>query len=72
MTEINNCYFSREICDLEGIGVIFGGSTIETIDETISYMKTSSFVNDLNKDEEAFMISSGLNSGYPVLKWQVE
>ena len=71
-SKISNCYFSKEICDLNGYGQTNDTTTIEVIDETISYMKTSSFVNDLNKDEEAFMISSGLNSGYPVLKWQVE
>ena len=70
-TETNNCYFSREICDLEGIGVVFGG-TATIIDKTMNYMKTSSFVNDLNKDEEAFTISTDLNDGYPVLIWQCE
>ena len=71
--KINNCYFSKEICDLEGIGVIFGSpTTIETIEKTISYMKTSSFVNDLNKDEEAFVMDTEINNGYPIFKWQVE
>ena len=71
-SKVSNCYCSREICDLDGVGGIGGTTLMETIEENISYMKTSSFVNDLNKDEEAFTISSGLNDGYPVLKWQVE
>ena len=71
-SKISNCYFSKGICDLEGVGRTNDTTTIEVIDETISYMKTSSFVNDLNKDEEVFVISGSLNNGYPVLKWQVE
>ena len=35
-------------------------------------MKTNNFVNDLNKDKEAFTINSNLNRGFPILKWQVE
>ncbi len=71
-SKINNCYFSKEICDLNGYGQTNDTTTIEVIDKSISYMKTSSFVNDLNKDEEVFVISGSLNNGYPVLKWQVE
>ena len=72
-TKIINCYFTREICDLNGVGGI-GASTVinQTIEKTLDYMKTNDFVNDLNKDEDAFIINSSLNNGYPVLKWQVE
>ena len=35
-------------------------------------MKTNSFVNDLNKDEEAFVMDTEINNGYPIFKWQVE
>ena len=72
-TTIINCYFSREICSLNGVGQ-FGTPTISngTIERTVNYMKTSNFVNDLNKDEEAFTISTDLNDGYPVLIWQCE
>ena len=71
-SKISNCYFSKEICDLESIGRTNDTTTIEAIDETISYMKTNSFVKDLNKNEEMFTITSDLNEGYPVLKWQIE
>ena len=72
-SKISNCYYSREICNLNGIGGI-GASTVlnETIEETMNYMKTNNFVNDLNKSEKAYTIDSNLNNGYPILKWQVE
>ena len=69
---VKNCYFSKEITDLDGVSNTNENSDIEVYEKPISYMKTSSFINDLNKDEEAFTISSDLNNGYPVLKWQVE
>ena len=69
---VSNCYFSKEICDLQGVGGTNPTVSMETIEKTINYMKTSSFVNDLNKDEEAFTISTDLNDGYPVLIWQCE
>ena len=69
---VKNCYFSKEITDLDGVGNTSENSDIEVYEKPISYMKTSSFINDLNKDEEIFTISSDLNNGYPVLKWQVE
>ena len=71
-TTINNCYFNREISNLEGVGMIFGNPEIEIFEKTSNYMKTNSFVNDLNKEEEAFTINSNLNNGYPILKWQCE
>ena len=72
-TKIINCYFSKEICELNGVGGVAASTvTVEVIEKNSSYMKTSSFVNDLNKDKKVFTISSGLNDGYPVLKWQVE
>ena len=72
-SKISNCYYSREICNLNGVGGI-GASTVldETIERTINYMKTNSFVNDLNKNEEAYIIDSNFNNGYPVLRWQVK
>lgn len=69
---VKNCYFSREITDLDGVSNTNENSDIEVYEKTISYMKTSSFVNDLNKDEEIFTISTDLNDGYPVLIWQCE
>ncbi len=69
---INNCYFSKEICDLNGVGYTNITTQQETIDKTMDYMKTSSFVNDLNKDEDAFAIFDSLNNGYPILEWQME
>ena len=71
-SKISNCYFSREICNLNGVGQTNDTTTIEISEKTIDYMKTSNFVNDLNKDEEVFTISGAINNGYPVLKWQVE
>ena len=71
-TQISNCYFSKKICDLNGVGDSYGTGTIEVFDKTINYMKTNDFVNDLNKDEDVFTINSNLNDGYPVLKWQCE
>ncbi len=69
---IENCYFSKEICNLEGVERTNGMTSIETIEKTISYMKISDFVDDLNKNEEIFVIDIGINDGYPILKWQVE
>lgn len=68
-SKTDNCYFSKEICDLEGVGRTNNDTTIN---KSISYMKTSDFVDDLNKDEEIFVIDIGINDGYPILKWQVE
>ena len=68
-SKTDNCYFSKEICDLEGVGQTNNDTTIN---KSISYMKTSDFVDDLNKDEEIFVIDIGINDGYPILKWQVE
>ena len=58
------------IYDLQGVGGINLTVSIETIEKTVSYMKTNSFVKDLNRDDEAFAIDDSLNNGYPVLKWQ--
>ena len=69
---VKNCYFSKEINDLDDVGSTSENSDIEVYEKTISYMKTTSFVKDLNKENDAFTISNGLNDGYPVLKWQVE
>ena len=69
---VKNCYFSREITDLDGVSNTNENSDIEVYEKTLSYMKTNSFVNDLNKYEEVFTINSELNDGYPVLKWQCE
>ena len=69
---VKNSYFSKEICDLNGIGTTNETSTIEAIEKNEDYMKTGSFVNELNKDDDAFTISRGLNNGYPVLKWQID
>ena len=69
---INNCYFSNEICDLNGVGYTNITTKQETINKTEDYMRTSNFVNDLNKDEEEFTIDTGINNGYPILKWQTE
>ena len=69
---VKNCYFSKEITNIEGV---FSGNettVIEVYDKPLNYMKTNNFVKDLNKDEEVFTINSRLNDGYPVLKWQVE
>lgn len=72
-TKINNCYFSKEMCNLDGVGPDGNnGGMIEAIEKTVDYMKTNNFVNDLNKDKEAFTINSNLNRGFPILKWQVE
>ena len=71
-TKISNCYFSKEICNLNGVGPNSDIEITETIEKTVDYMKTNNFVNDLNKDEEAFSINSSLNEGFPVLKWQVK
>ena len=72
-SKLVNCYFSKESCNLEGLGHLNDTvTTIEVFDKTISYMKTNDFVKDLNKDEEVFTINSGLNNGFPVLKWQCE
>ena len=35
-------------------------------------MKTSSFIDDLNKDENVFIMDIGINEGYPILEWQVK
>ena len=70
-SKINSCYFSKEICNLEGVGVT-NDSTIETTEKTINYMKTSSFIDDLNKDENVFIMDIGINEGYPILEWQVK
>ena len=72
IAKVSNCYFSREICDFPGYGMEKTIALMETIERTINYMKTNSFVNDLNKNEEAYTIDSNLNNGYPILKWQVE
>ena len=72
-TKIINCYFTKEICNLNGVGGI-GESTVinQTVEKSLSYMKTSSFVKDLNKDEDVFTIDNNLNNGYPILKWQID
>ena len=72
---INNNYFSREISNIDGIGKISDNIKIDKMDineKTITYMKTSAFVNDLNKAEEVFIFDTGINDGYPILRWQVE
>ena len=69
---VRNCYFSREIADLEGVNHVNENSNIEVFERTKNYMRTDAFVKELNKDEEVFLINSSLNNGYPVLKWQCE
>ena len=69
---VKNCYFSKEITNIEGVFSTTGNTVIEVYDKSLNYMKTSNFVKDLNKDEDVFTINSSLNNGYPVLKWQVE
>ena len=69
---IENCYFSKDVTDIDGVGYTNVETKQETINKDLNYMKTNSFVNDLNKEEEAFTINSNLNNGYPVLKWQCE
>ena len=34
--------------------------------------KYKEFRMDLNKDEEAFVMDTEINNGYPIFKWQVE
>lgn len=67
---VKNCYFTREVSDLDGVNYTNENSDIEVYEKTLNYMKTNSFVNDLNKEEEAFTINSNLNNGYPILEWQ--
>lgn len=69
---VKNCYFSREITDLDGVSNTNENSDIEVYKKSLSYMRTRKFVNDLNKDEESFTMDTGINNGYPILKWQVE
>ena len=72
---LKNNYFSREISNIDGVGAIGENAQIEvneTIEKSLDYMKTNSFVRDLNKDEEVYTLSGNLNEGYPVLKWQIE
>ena len=69
---VKNCYFSREMTDLDGVSNTNENSDIEVYEKSLSYMKTNSFVNDLNKSEEAFTMDAGINNGYPILKWQTE
>ena len=71
-SKISNSYFSKEICNFEGIGVSNDTTSIEVFNKTISYMKSNDFLNDLNKDDNIFTIDSNLNDGYPILKWQIE
>ena len=71
-SKISNCYFTKEICNLNGFGKSNDTAIIEINEKTISYMKTNNFVKDLNKDEEVFTINSSLNNGFPLLKWQCE
>lgn len=69
---VKNSYFSRGICDMNGAGSINNAVEVEIIEKSISYMKTNSFVNDLNKDEDVFVMDTGINNGYPILKWQID
>ena len=69
---VKNCYFSREITDLDGVSNTNENSDIEVYEKSLSYMKTNSFVNDLNKSNEAFVMDTGINNGYPILKWQID
>ena len=72
---IKNNYFSREISNIGGIGLVGENAQIEvneTIAKDLNYMKTNNFVKDLNKDEEVYTLGNNLNEGYPVLKWQTE
>ena len=70
---IKNNYFSREISNIDGVGAVGPNAQIEimeTIEKDLNYMKTNSFVKDLNKDEEVFTLGGTLNNGYPILNWQ--
>ena len=70
---IKNNYFSREISNIDGVGAVGPNAQIEimeTIEKDLNYMKTNSFVRDLNKDEEVFTLGGTLNNGYPILNWQ--
>lgn len=72
---LKNNYFSREISNIDGVGAIGENAQIEimeTIEKDLNYMKTNSFVKDLNKDEEVYTLGGKLNNGYPILKWQTE
>ena len=65
--EIKNCYY------LEGTANYGGNNTnlIEGIEyESLNYMKSSNFLNDLNIDGETFIINVEKNNGYPTFKWQ--
>ncbi len=43
------------------------------IKKTSGEMMSEEFVNDLNGDENIFKFDSNkINSGYPILNWQVE
>ena len=71
-SKISNSYFSKEICNLEGVGITNDTTSIEVFNKTISYMKSNDFITDLNKDEDVFAIDNNLNNGYPILKWQID
>lgn len=67
---VKNCYFSKEVTDLDGVSNTNENSDIEVYEKTLSYMKTNTFIKDLNKDAEAFEMDTGINNGYPILDWQ--
>ena len=69
---IENCYFSKAITNIDGVGYTNVETKQETINKDLNYMKSNDFITDLNKDEDVFTIDNNLNNGYPILKWQID